>query len=380
MPYPSSTTYPSSTISPTTTSTTSGTSTATVTGGLYPGATTSPGATTYPGIASTTGGGGGGGGTGTGVGITPFIGEPLSDFGAAGTTVDPLVEPITEPIGGAVVGGGTGGPPIVFASNRIRWDNPLDREFETGLDRGVLYLTDGTAVPWNGLISIDENGGDSSETYYMDGRPYLIVPKPKEFTATLRAYTYPDEFAPAMGLVEAADGAYLDSQMGEMFALSYRTLIGNAVNGEQAGYKIHLIYNATVAPPASSSTSLSDSVNPNELSWDIQAVPVAIPGHRPTAHIIIDTRHMSFDRLQIIEALLYGTGNSGPTMPSAATILNLVSYGGVITITDNGDGTWTAEGALDNVHMLDDYVFEITSVDAVDHGDGTYTITTTTLL
>jgi hypothetical protein len=241
-----------------------------------------------------------------------------------------------------------------------------------------LYTSDGKAVPWNGLISVDENGGDASQIYYQDGRPYLIVPQPKEFTATIRAYTYPEEFSAAMGLVEAADGAYLDSQMGEQFSLSYRTLIGDAVSGDQAGYKIHLIYNATVAPPAYSSTSLSDSVNPNELSWDIATVPEPVAGYRDMAHVVIDTRRMGQKRLQVIEAILYGSGNSNPRMPSPSTVLNLVSFGDVITITDNGDGTWTAEGSLDNVHMLDDEVFEINNVDAVDNGDGTYTITTTT--
>lgn len=284
-----------------------------------------------------------------------------------------IEEPLSETSGVA-----TEPPPLTFGvSPRLRWDKATDRQYETGLDRGVLYTSNG-AVAWNGLISVDENGGDSSEVYYQDGRPYLILPKPKEFTATLKAYTYPEEFSSAMGLVEAGDGAYLDSQMGEQFALSYRTLVGNALDGELAGYKIHLIYNATVAPPASSSASLSDTVNPNELSWDIQATPEAVTGYRPTAHIVIDTRHMSEQRLGVIEALLYGTGNSYPELPTPGTILNFVTYGDAITITDNGDGTWSAEGSYENVRMLDDNTFEILNVDAVMSGDGkSYSVSST---
>jgi hypothetical protein len=265
----------------------------------------------------------------------------------------------------------------VGESGKIVWSNAPDRIFETGLDRGVLYPKDGPAVAWNGLTSVDENGGESATPYYVDGRPFLILPKPKEFAATLKALTYPDEFAALMGYVEAVDGMYLDSQMGDSFGLSYRTLIGNAIEGETFGYKIHLIYNATVSPPASSYQSLSDSINPTEFSWDIQAVPVAVPGYRATAHITIDTRHMDPAKLRNLEAMLYGTGNSYGFLPDPTTILDMLSFGDTIIIIDNGDGTWTAKGSYKNIYLIGDGIFQIDNVDAVDHGDGTYTVSTT---
>lgn len=260
---------------------------------------------------------------------------------------------------------------------RLRWAQTEDRLFETGLDRGVLYPKADVAVPWNGLTSVDENGGESATAFYVDGRPFLWLPKPKEFSATLKAYTYPDEFSKIMGVTEAADGMYLDSQMGDSFNLSYRTLIGNAIDGTQFGYKIHIVYNATVAPTAASYSTLSQSVNPTEFSWEIQAVPVPVPGYRATAHIIIDTRHIDPIKLHNLEAMLYGTGNSDPFIPEATVILDMLSYGDTIIILDNGDGTWTAQGSYANIYMIGDGIFQIDNVDAIDHLDGTYTISST---
>lgn len=259
----------------------------------------------------------------------------------------------------------------------IDWTQYQDKIFETGLDRGVLYPNIGPAVPWLGLTSVDENGAEASIAYYMDGRPYLFVPQPKEFSATIHAYTYPDQFAEMMGLVEATDGMYVDSQQSDSFGLSYRTLIGNP-NGPDFGYKIHLIYNATVVPQGITYQSLADTINPTEFSWDIQTVPVSLAGYRSTAHIVIDTRHIDPTKLSLLETLLYGEDlSSAPTLPDPQTIYDLLNYGNIITITNNGDGTWTADGSYHNIYMIGDGIFEITNVNAVLNGDGTYQISST---
>lgn len=277
------------------------------------------------------------------------------------------------PYGSGPYGTGLGGG----ATSMITWNDPTVRYFETGLDRGVLYPKGGPAVPWNGLTGVDEKGGDGSTAYYVDGRPFLFLPKPKEFQATLTAYTYPDEFAPMMGLVEAADGVYLDSQQSDSFDLSYRTLIGNAVVGEALGYKIHLIYNATVIPQDASFGTSGDTVNPTEFSWEIQAVPVPVSGYRATAHVTIDTRHMDSARLAEIETMLYGDPETLDGLPAPQTILDTLSFGDTIVILDNGDGTWTAEGSYKNIYMIGDGIFQIDNVNAVDNLDGTYTISST---
>lgn len=259
---------------------------------------------------------------------------------------------------------------------RLVWSKPEDRLYETGLDRGVLYLNDGRAVPWNGLTSVEQQGGEEVQTYYMDGRPFLHLPKPREYVATLSAYTYPDEFSAVMGVSETADGMYLDSQQGDSFNLSYRTLIGGDVNAQRRDYKIHLIYNASVNPSASSHEALSDSVNPVEFSWEIQAVPEALAGFRPTAHVVLDTRHLDSIRLTELEVMLYGDASTAPEFPDINELFNLLNFGDVVVVYDNADGTWMAEGSYRYVYMTGNGVFQLDNVDAVDNGDGTYTMTT----
>lgn len=260
---------------------------------------------------------------------------------------------------------------------RLTWSNPKDRAYETGLDRGVLYPRDGQPVAWNGLTSVEEGGGEGAASYYVDGRPFLFLPKPKEFQATLNAFTYPDEFSAIMGVTEATDGMYLDSQMGDSFHLSYRTLVGNLAEGGEAGYKIHLIYNATVVPSAVSYTSAGSDINPVEFSWEIQAVPVAVEGYRATAHIVIDTRHMDPAKLAEIEVLIYGDDVTLPSIPDPQTIFDTLSYGDAIIIIDNGDGTWEALGSYHNIYLIGDGIFQIDNVNATDNGDGTYYVSST---
>lgn len=256
---------------------------------------------------------------------------------------------------------------------RISWHEGNSRTFETGLDRGVLYLKNGAVVPWNGLVSVDEEGAESATAYYIDGQPYLFLPKRKEFAAALKAYTYPDEFASTMGLTEVADGMYLDSQAGDSFDLCYRTLIGNGIDGSDVGYKIHLVYNVTVVPQSLSYASVGSSVDPLEFSWEIRAVPVSLAGHHPTAHIIIDTRHLSPEKIMEIEDFLYGTSSITVTaLPRPTVLFDTLNFDDTVIITDNHDGTWTATGSYGNIVVASNGSFIINNVLAVTNPDGVY--------
>lgn len=239
--------------------------------------------------------------------------------------------------------------------------------------REVLTL----AAPWDGLTSVEESGGESARAYYVDGRPFLFFPVPKEYKATLNAYTYPDAFAEMMGLAEVTDGMYLDSQPGQAFDLAYRTLVGNATEGQEHGYKIHLVYNATVTPGALNYETLSDSINPSTMSWEVQAVPVKVEGFRPTAHIIIDTRHMDPGKITAIESLLYGSDDTVAGMPPPQLVFDILNFGDTITVTDNGDGTFDVEGSYENVYLVGNGEFRLENIDGTINGDGTFTISTT---
>lgn len=268
---------------------------------------------------------------------------------------------------------------------RMTWNAPERRFFETGLDRGVIYPkatalgVQAAPAPWDGLVSVEESGGEGARAYYVDGRPFLFLPMPKEYKSTLSAYTYPDAFSEIMGMKEVTDGMYLDSQPGAAFDLSYRTLVGNGVHGADHGYKIHLVYNATVTPGGLSYETLSDSVNPSTMSWEIQAVPVRVEGFRPTAHIVIDTRHMDPVKVSAIEDLLYGSDGVEAAMPPPQLVFDTLNYGDMIIVRDNGDGTFDVEGSYENVYLVGDGEFRVENIDGQDNGDGTFTISTTEL-
>lgn len=300
--------------------------------------------------------------------------------------------------------------------SRLTWNAPEGRFFDAGLDRGVLYPKNKPPVAWNGLIAVDEQGADETRTYYMDGRPYIHRPKPREYAATIRAFTYPDEFSDLMGMVEATEGFYIDSQVADSFDLSYRTSIGNGVTGKDAGHKIHLIWNATVSPEGSTHETISNSISPVEFSWQIRAIPVQINGYRPSAHFVIDTRKVDPYILEQIETMLYGTedlaeldggqSNSiyipsdvvdglqagtpldgqvvdggGPStivqsagLPSPQVIFDLLNYGSSLEIIDHGDGTWTARGSQEVVKTLPGGRYQLSNVEVVNTGNGTFTV------
>jgi len=283
------------------------------------------------------------------------------------------------------------------------WDKVGDRFYESGLDKGVLYLYDGSGVPWNGLTSIIEKFDKSTSPVYYDGMKISELVALGDFSASMKAVTYPDEFVEIEGLGQMRHGMFLSDQPPQVFALSYRTSIGNDLEGNEAGYKIHILYNVTAIPndKAYASTSLDPSLV--EFEWDIVAVPEEVPGFRPTSHIIIDSR--KFDPLLLIELekVLYGDSVSEASLIPMPDLISFISGWYRIKITDNGDGTWTADSLVDsyieysgtyedlvtilyaNAVYLNDYTYEISDtmdvgdipkIRFVDNGNGTWTAST----
>lgn len=259
----------------------------------------------------------------------------------------------------------------------LLWDEVGTRMYETGVDRGVLYLQDGSAVPWNGLTSVTEKiAGAEGAPIYFDGVKYGDALAIGDFSASLKAYTYPDEFMEVEGVSDAGNGLYLGNQQTTRFGLSYRTKIGNDEEGIDFGYKIHVLYNLTAIPVQKSFRATLNA--PVEFEWNITSVPEKVPGFRATAHLIFDTRFMSPFLLQDIEDTLYGDGITEPRLPSLSTLVTFASSWVIIRITDNGDGTWTAEGPDEMFSMLDATTFQITQANAEYLDADTYTVSDST--
>jgi len=209
---------------------------------------------------------------------------------------------------------------------KLVWDQVGERLYETGVDRGVLYLSDGSAVPWNGLTSVNETVDDATTPVYFDGVKYQDVQSTGDFAATLTAFTYPDEFLEYEGVVDLGNGVFVDGQNSKSFGLSYRTYIANDVNGTDHGYKIHILYNLTATPNAVNYSTLTSADNPIPFSWTLTGIPEGADGFRPTAHVIFDSRYLSPTMFAGLEDLIYGDIDTPATLPTLAELVDFVSF------------------------------------------------------
>lgn len=214
---------------------------------------------------------------------------------------------------------------------RIVWDNVGERFYETGVDHGVLYVQQEGAYPsgvaWNGLTAVTESpSGAEANPQYADNIKYLNLISAEEFGATIEAFTYPDEFAACDGSVEPVGGVILGQQPRKAFGLAYRTLVGNDTEGQDHGYKLHLVYNAMAAPSEKAYATVNDSPEAITFSWEVTTTPVPVTNHKPTASITIDSRTADETKLKALEDILYGSeGATGPRLPLPDEIITLLT-------------------------------------------------------
>lgn len=258
------------------------------------------------------------------------------------------------------------------------WDKVGDREYQTGVDHGVLYLHDGTVAVWNGLSEIEEGSNSDLKSFYLDGVKFLENLSPGDFLGKLKAFTYPEEFDRVNGTVDPAPGLTYYEQPPQSFDLSYRTKIGNDLEGTDHGYKIHVLYNLLANPENHVFGSVDSSVQPIEFSWSLTGTPQKTDKFRPTVHISIDSRTAPPELLQALEDILYGTDTIQPSLPPIQEIADLFGWLGALIIIDYGDGTWSAFDESDTyITMIDDTTFQIDGADATYLDADTYTISST---
>ncbi len=221
----------------------------------------------------------------------------------------------------------------------LKWDQDTQRLYETGTSHGVLYpkKNDGTydkGVAWNGLTAVSESPSGAEETaLYADDKKYLSLRSAEEFGATIEAYTYPDEFAECDGSVEAATGLMLTQQNRKKFGFSYRTLVGDDVDGTDLGYKLHIVYGCLAAPTDKGYSTVNDSPEAITFSWEISTTPVEIVDEngaqigsfKPTAHVVIDSTKADPTKLAALEDILYGTASTEPRLPEPYEIIDALT-------------------------------------------------------
>lgn len=224
---------------------------------------------------------------------------------------------------------------------RLEWDKTGEHFYETGVKQVVLYPMSGTSygkgVAWNGVTSIEESpSGADFNAIYADDIKYLNIQGAEEFGATIGAYTYPDEFAECDGAATPVDGVAVGQQARKAFGLCYRTTIGNDTEGVEYGYKLHIVYGARVTPSGKSYSTINESPEPAEMSWEMNTTPVSVTGMKPTSIITIDstkfTQQTDKAKLTALENLLYGTNASDgqeatdPQLPLPDRVLSTLGY------------------------------------------------------
>ena len=263
-----------------------------------------------------------------------------------------------------------------FADNVTDWDTTGNKFYETGVDRGVLYPWDntqnkyGTGVAWNGLTSINDSPSGADPTdLWADNIKYLSIRAAEEYGFTINAYQSPEAFDECDGMRSIATGVSITQQNRKMFGFSYRSLIGNDTEYNDHGYKIHLIYGATCSPSDKDRSTVNDSPDAVEFSWECTTTPTPITGFKPTAHIEIDSRKFVGAEgealLTNFEKILYGYGSTPAKLPTPDEVLEY--FGTTVTYTLV---TFTGEGAgLEPAYEANKYYTEANGVYTLLTGD-----------
>ena len=198
---------------------------------------------------------------------------------------------------------------------KLVWDQVGERFYETGTKKGVLYVqSNGTyplGVAWNGLTAVNESPeGAEANDIYADDIKYLTLRSAENFKATIEAYTYPEEFEECDGSRIVTQGVTIGAQPRKSFGFSFVTTYGNDTELDEYGYKIHLIYGATVSPSEKSYQTINDNPEAISFSWEVDTIPVPVTGYKPTAHMIINSTQFTSPaakaKLLDFEDALYG--------------------------------------------------------------------------
>lgn len=230
----------------------------------------------------------------------------------------------------------------------LHWDGTGEKLYETGVDHGVLYLPNASGVyddgvAWNGLVTVTESptGAEANKTY-ADNIIYGNLISAEEFGATVEAYTYPEEFSEFDGTALPFPGISVGQQFRKTFGMSYRSLVGNDVDGTEFGYKLHLLYGLTASPSEKAYGTVNDSPEMITFSWELTSIPTNVTGMRPTSVITVDSSQVDAAALANLEDLLYGTAGSDPSLPTPDEVVAL--FAGTVTEVTATAPTFVAAG------------------------------------
>lgn len=219
--------------------------------------------------------------------------------------------------------------------SRLQWGQVGQKFFENGVDRGVLYVRDDRGeypqgVAWNGLTSVSEApSGAESNKQYADNQVYVNLKSAEEYSATIEAFMYPDEFAACNGEAEVVPGVTLGQQNRKSFGFSYRTIVGNDVN-PNLGHKIHVVYGADAAPSDKAYNTVNADPELASFSWEISTTPVEVGTiggveYKPSATLTFKSTNFDPSKWAELEAVLWGSEGQDARLPLPRDLIALMT-------------------------------------------------------
>lgn len=206
---------------------------------------------------------------------------------------------------------------------KIVWNSIGQRFYETGLDQGVLYVDDLAGIPWNGLVNLDETPtGGTPTPYYLDGKKILNIASQEEFEGSIQAFGHPELFNLCKGHVQIGSGLFVTQQKKKTFGLAYRTKIGNDLDLDEHGYKLHLLYDLLASENEVTNSSVNSGVSPVIKSWNLVNKPKQF-NSKKISHLVLDSTSIDTGLLSVYEGLLYGSVGIEPRLPSPAEMLSI---------------------------------------------------------
>lgn len=218
---------------------------------------------------------------------------------------------------------------------KLVWDADGARKFTMGVDHGVLFKKKtgsgatgyDKGVAWNGLTGVTESPSGAEPTdLWADNLKYARLISGEDYGMTVEAYYYPDEWKECDGSAQVAKGVSIGMQKRVPFGFSWQTKIGNDQDPD-AGYIIHIVWNATAQPSERSHETVNDSPDAMTFSWECSTVPTNVTGYKPTAVMEIDSTTVDADKLAKLEAKLYGDSSNEPTLPTPDEVIALLTTG-----------------------------------------------------
>lgn len=214
------------------------------------------------------------------------------------------------------------------SSKALEWDKTGEKLYETGVEQVALYVQGssgayGTGVAWNGITAVNEApSGAEATSLYANDRKYLDLFSAEEYGGTIEAYMYPDAWKKCDGCADIAKGVSVRQQKRSAFGLAFKTLIGSDTDGNDHGYKLHLVYAATASPSSRDHGTVNDSPEASTMSWEFKTTPVTVPGYKPTSTIEIDSTTVDAEKLASFEKILYGSENADARLPLPEEVIS----------------------------------------------------------